>query len=236
MVLFWGGLPGAELREFTDTNGRKIQAELVEVGDGVVSIRMADGRLFRDIPLSRFSEADRRFVKDWVKEREKRLSMLQPEDDVQIEVKKGRRDELNNYGEIDDREQRFIPSVRLTNKELTKPLSDVRATLVIVAESVTSSNVVKVLSVQDFQFGNLPYREPVEREGRLFQTTYDDQNYAKWGYKYDGYVLVLRNSADEITHVKASKPSWEDNLKNVLSAKAGSLYSDDFEHRASSFD
>ena len=52
-------------REFTDAQGRKLDAEIVSAAAGQVSLkRVADGRLF-NVPAVTFTEADQKFIAEW---------------------------------------------------------------------------------------------------------------------------------------------------------------------------
>ena len=52
-----------EFREITSTDGKKIEAELLELNDGMLKIR-SRGRVF-EVPVERLSEADQTFLKEW---------------------------------------------------------------------------------------------------------------------------------------------------------------------------
>ena len=61
-VLAAAALPA---REFTDQQGRKLDAEVVAAAGGQVSLkRAADGRVFT-VPVTTFSAADQEFLKEW---------------------------------------------------------------------------------------------------------------------------------------------------------------------------
>lgn len=51
---------------FTDTQGRKITAELQMVQDGNITLKRSDGKVFT-IPLEKLCEEDQAFVLDWEK-------------------------------------------------------------------------------------------------------------------------------------------------------------------------
>lgn len=51
-------------RTFTDVDGREIEAVIVRAAPKTVWLRRHDGRTFR-IPLARFAESDRRFIRKW---------------------------------------------------------------------------------------------------------------------------------------------------------------------------
>lgn len=61
-------LAHAEMRTFTDAQGRTVQAELIDASATTARIRRADGQSF-DIPLETLSAADRAFVEAWVLKR-----------------------------------------------------------------------------------------------------------------------------------------------------------------------
>lgn len=55
----------ADLREFTSSDGKTLQAELVEHRDGKVTLRRADGKEFEVAP-NVFSPEDQIFIKEWI--------------------------------------------------------------------------------------------------------------------------------------------------------------------------
>ncbi len=64
ILLLTLGPLGAEMREFTTSDGRKVQAELVGLEGTAVSLRTANGQTI-EADLSRFSEPDREYIDLW---------------------------------------------------------------------------------------------------------------------------------------------------------------------------
>lgn len=65
LTLFFHLLPvSAALRTFTDTKGRKIEAQIVSVAGANVTLKLANGRS-STIPIKLLSENDQMFVKVW---------------------------------------------------------------------------------------------------------------------------------------------------------------------------
>ena len=63
LTLFFHLLPvSAALRTFTDTKGRKIEAQIVSVAGANVTLKLANGRS-STIPIKLLSENDQMFVK-----------------------------------------------------------------------------------------------------------------------------------------------------------------------------
>lgn len=54
-----------EIYKFTSTDGKPLEAELLNVSRGVIEIRRADGKIFK-VPLNRFIAEDHIYVKQWV--------------------------------------------------------------------------------------------------------------------------------------------------------------------------
>jgi uncharacterized protein (DUF2147 family) len=60
----------AEMRQFTDVDGRTLQAEIVSVEESTVKVKLRSGKT-ANIDLARLSEADRSFVGTWRENQEK---------------------------------------------------------------------------------------------------------------------------------------------------------------------
>ena len=60
----FSSMSGSEYRIFTDSQGREISAKLLRVSSEDIYIEREDG-LKAKVPLSKFSDSDQRYVKDW---------------------------------------------------------------------------------------------------------------------------------------------------------------------------
>ncbi|MEM1441885.1 MAG: SHD1 domain-containing protein [Verrucomicrobiota bacterium] len=67
----------SSLRTWTNSQGKTITASLLELNDGVATLRMENGRRY-DVPLETLSEADNKYADDWTaaKEAEARASEM----------------------------------------------------------------------------------------------------------------------------------------------------------------
>ena len=81
-----------------------------------------------------------------------------------------------------------------------------------------------VLKRQEFTL-DIPARDEVRWTGKPFKCSYDP-DYG--GYRYGGYVLVLKNRAGQIVYTKSSKTLWERSARNILAAESGLGYDRDF--------
>ncbi|MGJ3242329.1 MAG: hypothetical protein ACFE0O_05140 [Opitutales bacterium] len=222
----------AAWRTFTDNNGRTLRAEILDTpAPDKVTIRRDDGRVFRDLNVGLFSADDQAHIRQWREERVKALDEadLTPDARLDIRVLRRRDDDLNNYGNIDDREVAYLPRVRITNEEVERTFTGVKGTLVFVGESVLDGRVYKIIDRQSFTL-DLPRRETTEWTGKPFENKYDDDgtNGYAFGYKYEGYLLVLKNRQGQTVQLKASRSAWEKRPGPLLRASTRSAYDGDF--------
>lgn len=218
-----------EYRTFSGSNGNEIQAVIVESQDeNSVTIRRKDGQIFRDVPVSSFSEADRAYIKKWRKAERARFddADLKSSHRLEISVRRGVDDEHNSYGDIDDRIVLFEPQVRIKNDEIRYSFKGVKGTLVIVGRGYLRDEEHVLLSRQDFSL-DLPRKELASWGGTKFECRYDP-DYG--GFDYGGYLVVLRNKAGEIVYSKGSRSSWEKNPELLLKAQKMFGYDRNFEN------
>lgn len=57
-------VPVLPAREFTDSQGRKLDAEIISAAGGQVTLKRADGRTF-NVAATSFTPADQKFISDW---------------------------------------------------------------------------------------------------------------------------------------------------------------------------
>jgi hypothetical protein len=77
LALLFGPNFAANARPFTNTQGRTIEAELVDVSGDSAKIRQANGQEFT-LPIATFSEADRDFIQKWEADRKAKLAAKAP--------------------------------------------------------------------------------------------------------------------------------------------------------------
>lgn len=65
-------LAGAEIRTFTNSAGKKIQAELIGMDEGVAVLKLGNGRSAK-VPLKSLSEGDQAYVKSWHEENKNKV-------------------------------------------------------------------------------------------------------------------------------------------------------------------
>jgi len=245
LLFFWGSLSAhAKLREFTNTEGQTIQAELVSAEEGerglTVTLRRADGRTF-DVAVTLFSKEDQRYIRKWWEDLKKKKQILHAEVDLEISLKMNPKSKgLNDDYWYDRNMKRFAPEVTITNDDFYQDYTGNKVRVVMFAEDRRYRERLLVVSVTDLEI-DFPANETVVKDAKPFfleHTEYDYTDY-EYGYLYDGYAIVISNSEGEVTHTKCSSKAFDDNVEILLKCKRGEVYSDDLEHlvmeRASSY-
>ncbi|MEO0796370.1 MAG: hypothetical protein AAFX93_14465 [Verrucomicrobiota bacterium] len=223
---------GEEFRKFTSQDGREMRAKIVESGSpDKVTIQHENGTFYRDLNPEIFSFQDQRYIREWREKQRKSLDEADLSSDSRIEVRvyRGRDDDLNKYGNVDDRDVRYEPSVVIVNKELEKSYTGIQGTVVYVGQSVFDRKEFKILNRQEFTM-DAPRKKETEWKGDPFQNLYDDDasNGHAFGYKYAGYLLVLKNRAGEVVFTKGSKGDWENAPQSLMQASLRSSYAKNF--------
>jgi hypothetical protein len=98
------------------------------------------------------------------------------------------------------------------------------AALVMIGQGYLRKSEYVVLKRQEFLL-DLPALEEVRWAGKPFKCSYDP-DYG--GYRYGGYVLVLKNCAEKIVFTRSSKALWERIARNVIEAELELGYDRDF--------
>ncbi|MEN8661381.1 MAG: hypothetical protein ACN4GF_02525 [Lentimonas sp.] len=222
----------AEFETFTNDAGQSLEAELIELNDSgsSVSLRLRSGSRM-EADLSAFSSKDCKRIKKWWAEVQESKSLLQPESRLEISAKMNRKSKGNLYDSwdsgIDDKTKSFFPEVLIQNDEL-ETFRENSVRVVIVAKDLRDPEQRLVVSAStlksDFYDRSKTVLESEPFRLRLYE--YDDSYYGDYayGYEYEGYAVVIKNSKGEITHFKASKSKYLSNMEVIMNCEAGQMY------------
>ncbi|MEM1221285.1 MAG: hypothetical protein AAGH40_00870 [Verrucomicrobiota bacterium] len=225
---------GSEFRTFTSADGVEIEAKLVEISrDGKVTITDRNGEDYDELPLELFSMEDRRYIREWEKKQQELIDNADVTSDspLRISFLKGRDDDMNDYGDIDDRIVTFEPEVVIENQDYKRTFRDISGTVVTIGQGILGEKEYVILDKQKFNLTARP-REKGRWTGIGFECRYDP-DYG--GFEYGGYLIVLRNRAGEIVMTKGSRSVWERDPERILNAKRQVGYDSDFSKRRKLF-
>lgn len=128
-------------------------------------------------------------------------------------------DDVKNQS-IGEKMATFEPDLKIKNLTL-KEFSGNKAHVFMLGESTTETRTWKVMLKQTVPFDLKPSEEMIWK-GAQFKHGFDD-TLAKSGYDYDGFIVLVENSAGVIVHSRASKASWLKNLDKVKNIPAEAI-------------
>lgn len=184
---------GEGLRAFKNTDGQTITATLVKVTGASVVIQTETGKSY-NLPVARFSPEDQLYIANWAKEQAQEYIPK-----LECFFNNGKKD-ARNGNDYDDRSQLIRPSVRVENREMKVAVDKAEGTLIIFGKGAASTNELKVLSKQTFPVSVLPFGK-MEWEGKPVKIDYDDNDYSRFGYKYCGYLIIVRSATGKLIRV-----------------------------------
>lgn len=219
-------------RTFKSPEGAMIEAEVVLVKDGNVTLRRSDGRRFTH-PLSFFLPEDQAALAPGATPATPSVpsaasasaTATEPPAPVStrpylmdVRVSSGKSDRLSQAEYYyDERVLRLRFSVDITSRETTRELAGAKGTLIVLGKSTVDSRLCGVLGREEFPF-DLSIRKPVHFDGKTITAEYDDKG-AKFGYRYLGYVLVLQDASGAIIRTDASPETYSKFAQKALNLK-----------------
>ncbi len=224
----------AEFRTFSNDFGDSVEAELVELKESgsIVTLKLRSGRKI-DSRVSAFSQKDQKYMREWWAGVLAEKSLLKADARITIGAKMNRKSSSNRYDgwySVDDETKSFFPEVIIENDELDT-FKDNTVRVVVIAEDMSNEGQKLIVSATTVKT-DFPDRGKVVLETDPFRLRlYEyDSNYSnfeyKYGYEYEGYIVVIKNSAGEITHSRASKSKYLSNMEVVFECEAGEMYDD----------
>ena len=148
-----------------------------------------------------------------------------PPAQIEILVQKGKSTRLSGM-DYDDKSQQFQFNVRIKNKEMAKSFAKLRATMVVTGKD-TTREIYTILDHKESPF-DLPLKGMHEFEGNSVSLEYDDNKYAKYGTKYEGYAIVVEDEAGNIVASKASGTSLLKKFAKLRELSVNTRYDDKF--------
>ena len=134
---------------------------------------------------------------------------------VKVEALRRRSNKIAG-GDWDDKTDRIAFAVKFANLDTVSGFSDCKAEFYIFAQHILNPKAFLLLLKENFSF-SLPALGTHQFSTGEAVTKYDTTG-ARFGAKYEGWVLVVRDKSDKILMTKASPPSWlpvADKLKTL---------------------
>lgn len=123
---------------------------------------------------------------------------------IAVEVVRQKRSRIEG-GDFDDKKDRIALKVKLSNTDTAMSGENLKGEICVLGESILDRNAVKMLAKQEFTF-SLPPRGAHELLTDEVETAYDTTG-ARFGHRYEGWVLRVRDSAGNVIMEKSNSPS-----------------------------
>lgn len=124
---------------------------------------------------------------------------------VQVDAQRSRKTRITG-GDFDDKTDRITFTVKLTNADTKAAFNDCNGEFYVWAQGIVDRRAYRLLSVDKFTF-SLPPRGTHSLESTEGTTMFDTTG-VRFGARYDSWVLVVRDSADEVIFKKSTSPPW----------------------------
>lgn len=176
-------------RVFTNTDGKRIVAELVGSDGTQVTLKLEGAKIAR-IPLASLSAEDQAYVGKWVEESLPRLNITPTFVRAnRNESSKGKKSKGGQQAQV------FNMSVEIVNEDKTAALEECEVRYVLVGRSLEVRGVHEILSVQTADLA----LDPQQRTTVPFkevQNFYEDSTQRASGHRCIGYVMRIHRKSD----------------------------------------
>ncbi len=135
---------------------------------------------------------------------------IQMKDRVRAEVVRQRKTRIEG-GDYDDKVERIALKIKLSNSDPKLSFENLRGTIYVFAEDIRRPGSHRLMTIQKFK-ASLPARGNFEFVTTEVENAYDT-TYAKWGYKYSGWILAIHGADGKLELLKSTSPAWEDESK-----------------------
>ena len=140
---------------------------------------------------------------------------------LRVSVTRGKQVTTVKGGSIGEKLADFKPGVKIQNSSIDNFPGN-RVCLIMMGEDTTRPDSWRVICRREFD-ADLMASKTFEWEGDAFQQGYD-RTYAKSGYDYDGYILLIRNSEGKVVFTAQSNPNWGKDPELAWNLEEGSDY------------
>lgn len=125
-------------------------------------------------------------------------------------------------GDFDDKKERITMKVKIANTDTSLSAGTLKGEIWVFGESILDRGATKLLATQSFEFP-LPPRGMHEMTTDEAVTAFDTTG-ARFGYRYEGWLLRLTDKAGEVVLQKSNSPAILKNADKISTLRSGSVY------------
>lgn len=110
-------------------------------------------------------------------------------------------------GDYDDQMQEIKPRLKMTNTDAAQNYEGYKGSFIIIGQSAADRKAFSALTRHDFDFSLMARKTHDEKLESL--TTRYDKTGMVFGYKYDGWILLIKDPSGKIVLTKATSSTHE---------------------------
>ena len=124
--------------------------------------------------------------------------------------------------DYDDKRDDVSMKVKVINSDITRSFEKVRGSIYILAENLTSPNMVKVIGQECFDFSLAPRGTFETVTAQVTSGNYDDANDgSRYGYRYSGWFVRITDASGAVLMEKATTPSLLKHAEQIVNTSTG---------------
>ena len=140
---------------------------------------------------------------------------------VRVEVLRDKKTRIQG-GDFDDKTDRISFTLKLLNTDTRAAFEGCQGEFYVFAQSILNRKAYQLLGSERFEF-SLPPRGTHSFTSSEVVTRWDSTD-ARFGAKYDAWVLVVRDKEDKVICKKSSSPGWLPVAERMNSLSANAFY------------
>ena len=125
----------------------------------------------------------------------------------------------------DNRSQTIKCRLNIAN-EAREDVDGLSGEIYIIGKSVSTSKEFKLFKIVTLSDISVPKGKKYASEEKTCRIEYDSNNFFKYGHKYEGYLLVLKDSSGEIIMKKGIPGKFERIADKIAEIEEGNLFDD----------
>jgi len=123
----------------------------------------------------------------------------------------------------DEKTQSLRCRISISN-EYSFDLKGLAGYIYIIGKSVRGGRDFKILKIVKVQDIYVPKKEKYSSEPQICRTEYDNSNSYQYGHKYEGSLLILKDSSGEVVLKKGLPPKYERIADKIMELEENSIF------------
>jgi hypothetical protein len=140
---------------------------------------------------------------------------------VRIEAVRDKKTRVQG-GDLDDKTDSISFTIKLMNNDTRAAFENCHGEFYVFAQSILNRKAFQLLGAEKFGF-SLPPRGSHSFTSAEVVTRWDSTD-ARFGAKYDAWVLVVRDATDKVICKKSSSPTWLSVADRMKTLSANGFY------------